>query len=200
MQRPSGTSASGRPVEAFWLQSSSGCAAGDSAVEALPGACHELIERVRLFDATTDLGVPTVIAVLTAPDGISAQPAVGAACAVTIDAAACKAIRELSIIRAFVWSQAADGYWPEIPATAFAHLHGVAGDGNPPIDLRGAGWDGNPPIDLRGVGGEAKPSVDLPDAPAEHRLARIVEILAAEGGTSPPSISRRWSSPGPACA
>jgi ribosomal protein S12 methylthiotransferase accessory factor len=52
---------------------------------------------------------------------------------------------------------------------AFAHLRGVGGEGDPPADLRG-------------VGGERDPPADLPAGPAEHRLARIVEILAAEGG------------------
>jgi ribosomal protein S12 methylthiotransferase accessory factor len=110
-------------VERFWLQSSSGCAAGRSEEEALLGACFELIERdavaiawlrrlrlrrlysvelewllrlqggaddpdwgwdtvlgtlesdedgadIALFDATTDLGVPTALAVLLSPGRI----------------------------------------------------------------------------------------------------------------------------------
>jgi ribosomal protein S12 methylthiotransferase accessory factor len=133
------------PVESFCLQSSSGCAIGESEEDALLGACRELVERdavaiawlhrlplprievedgppatawetvrralakdddrqrISLFDATTDLGIPTVLAVALPPHHRDVMPAVGAACADSLAAAAARALRELSIVRGFTW-------------------------------------------------------------------------------------------------
>jgi ribosomal protein S12 methylthiotransferase accessory factor len=163
------------PTERFWLQSSSGCAAGTTEEEALLGACFELIERdaiaiawlrrlplrqlypaelaalarrqggtadpdwgwdtvlgtlqsdqdgadIALFDATSDLGVPTALAVLLPPAGSDLPPAVGAGCADIASRAALKAVREVTVVRACLWSACRSDPPAQVPEEAFDHL------------------------------------------------------------------------------
>ncbi len=203
-----------QPGERFWLQTSSGCAAGDTPERALLGACFELIERdavaiawlqrlalrridpadpawrprwppsgvdggwgwntvsstfatdedragIALFDATSDLGVPTVLSVLMPPVGSGLPPAVGAGCSDSGSQAALKALRELTVVRACMWGDPVPGapVHPEVPDIAFRHLFSPAADG-------AAGH-------ATGVAGEFIGTV-------AQRLARLVRILARE--------------------
>ena len=168
--------------ERFWLQTSSGCAAGETQEQALLAACFELIERdavaiawlqrlalrridpadpawrprrldtgwgwstvsrtfdadedrggIALFDATSDLGVPTVLAVLRPPAGSGLPPAVGAGCSDSGSQAALKALRELTVVRACMWGDPVPGApsHPEVPDVAFAHLFSPAATAAP---------------------------------------------------------------------
>ncbi|HYB30713.1 MAG TPA: YcaO-like family protein [Solirubrobacteraceae bacterium] len=163
------------PVEHFWLQSSSGCAAATSEEAALLGACFELIERdavaiawlrrlplrrahpleleslrcrqgaaddpdwgwdtvlrtlesdkdgtdIAVFDATSDLGVPTALAVLLPPAGSGLPPAVGAGCSDVSSRAALKAVREVTVVRACLWSDSRSDPPAQVPEEAFHHL------------------------------------------------------------------------------
>ena len=212
------------PMERFWLQTSSGCAAGGTQEEALLAACLELIERdavaiswlqrlaltrvdptdlawrsreqsrgvdtdevwgkvistllsdedrdrIALFDATSDLGVPTVLSVLTPPAGSGLPPAVGAACSDSRSHAVLKALRELTVVRACVWRDPLPGdpAYPQIPDEAFAHLFASEAGGNAThrtaAVAHGAGRTG---VDGEFIGTVAQ------------RLARIVMILARQ--------------------
>jgi ribosomal protein S12 methylthiotransferase accessory factor YcaO len=55
--------------------------------------------RIALFDATLDLGVPTVLAILLPPPGSGLPPAVGAGCCDLASRAALKAVREPPVRR-----------------------------------------------------------------------------------------------------
>lgn len=208
------------PVEHFWLQSSSGCAAATSDEEALLGACFELIERdavaiawlrrlplrrlypkelesllrrhggaddpdwgwdtvlgtlesdedgsdIAVFDATSDLGVPTVLAVLLPPARSGLPPAVGAGCADIASRAALKAVREVAVVRACLWSDSRSDPPAQVPEEAFHHLF-------PDPSRRGqssrAASVGTGALDPRGN----------PSTPINLRLARVVSILAEE--------------------
>jgi ribosomal protein S12 methylthiotransferase accessory factor len=84
-------------------------------------ALDEDRERIRLFDATSDLGVPVVLAVLTRGRG---TPTVGAGCARSLSAAALKALGDLTICRAVVEPGGRQDERDETPRAAFAHLLG----------------------------------------------------------------------------
>ena len=199
-------------AEGFWLQTSSGCAAGETLERALLAACFELIERdavaiawlqrlalpridlddsayraarggrpcdrgsgwgavrsvlqadedgrrIELFDATLDLGVPTVLAVLRPPPGLGVPPAVGAACSDSGSHAALKALREVTVVRACVWGGRGVGApeLPLVPDEAFGHLR------DPDTAAAGGG----------GVRGEFIGTVG-------QRLARVVARLARQ--------------------
>jgi len=175
-------------AERFWLQTSSGCAAGTSLEQALLGACLEVVERdavaiawlqrlplprlplptgwtedvddsrIALFDATSDLGLPTALAVLLAPPGSGLPPAVGAGCAEALGTAAGKALRELTVVRACLWSEADSATPPaDVPAEAFDHLLAAPGPVAPPC------------------------AVPAP-TPVQARLMDVVGRLAAEAG------------------
>jgi ribosomal protein S12 methylthiotransferase accessory factor len=109
-------------------------------------------ERIMLFDATSDLEVPVVQAVLLPGDGLPLPAAVSAGCAATLHGAALKALRELSIIRAVLWGNPGDRRLT--PRCAFAHL-----------------LDEHRP---------AAPS--RRHSPAARELTSTVEILAREAG------------------
>jgi len=188
------------PVESFWLQSSSGCAAGESEAAALLAACLELVERdacaiawlqrlrlprlkpaaegsgraagplerrlagdrdrerITLFDATTDLGIPTVLAVLVPAPDAPPFPAFGAASALSLERAAERALRELSIFRACLWPHV--GAHRPLPAAAFAHLFEPPGRPAPLAPVRRR----------------------LDRGSLERQLATVVELLVAECG------------------
>lgn len=208
------------PVERFWLQSSSGCAAAESEEEALLGACYELIERdaialawlrrlplrrlhppeldsllrgqgragdfdwgwdtvvdtlesdadgadIALFDATTDLAVPTALAVLLPHAGSDLPPAVGAGCADIASRAALKAVREVTVVRACLWSDSRSDPPAQVPREAFDHLFS-----DRPARVQGA----RAPNDGSGL---LEPPANL-SASIDQRLARVVSILAGE--------------------
>jgi len=211
--------------ERFWLQTSSGCAAGETEPAALLAACFELIERdgvgiawlqrlalrrllpaepawgsywpncesdtgwgwgdvlstlrldqdrerIALFDATSDLGVPTVLAVLPAPPGSGHPTAVGAGCSDSGARAALKALRELTVVRACTWGDGAgDRAHPHVPDEAFAHLDLSAPA--PGSERPAGGVNPGPPATRRQ--GDFIGTVS-------QRLRRIVGILAREAG------------------
>lgn len=113
--------------------------------------------RLSLFDATSDLGVPTALAVLLPPPGSALPPAVGAACSDVASHAALKALRELTVVRACLWGGPGSPTPPAVvPDMAFDHLLGAA-----------------PAL--------AAPARDRPAcAPIAERLARIVATLAGD--------------------
>ncbi len=166
-----------QPGERFWLQTSSGLAAGETEEKALLSACFELIERdavaigwlqrlalpridpadpawhargpqsdihdgwgwsavhstwradadrerIALFDATSDLGTPTALAVLPPAPGSTRPTLVGAGCSDSGSQAALKALRELTVVRAYTAGERPAGApaHPHVPPEAFAHL------------------------------------------------------------------------------
>jgi ribosomal protein S12 methylthiotransferase accessory factor len=128
-------------------------------------------DRIALFDATSDLGVPTVLSVLTPPAGSGLPPAVGAACSDSRSHAVLKALRELTVVRACVWRDPVPGdpAYPQIPDEAFAHLFGSEAAGNPTHRTAAVAHGPRP----TGVDG------DFIGTTAQ-RLARIVTILARQ--------------------
>jgi ribosomal protein S12 methylthiotransferase accessory factor len=209
------------PVERFWLQSSSGCAAAGSQEEALLSACFELIERdavsiswlqrlslsrldpadppawsraqvsggdpdwgwdtvaltlesdvdrgkIALFDATSDLGMPTAMAVLVPPAGTGRPPAVGAGCCDIASRAALKALREVTVVRACLWNDTATGVPAEVPDEAFTHLFD---------DRHERGDPSLAPTRAPHLGADGRPAGTV-----AQRLARVVTMLAEECG------------------
>jgi ribosomal protein S12 methylthiotransferase accessory factor len=208
------------PVEHFWLQSSSGCAAATGEEEALLGACFELIERdavaiawlrrlplrrahpvdleslqcrqgnaddpdwgwdtvlgtlesdedgadIALFDATSDLGVPTALAVLLPPARSGLPPAVGAGCSDIASRAALKAVREVAVVRACLWSDSRSDPPAHVPEEAFHHL--FPGPASRSQNSRPASA-GPGLLDPRGN----------PSTSTNLRLERVVSMLAEE--------------------
>jgi ribosomal protein S12 methylthiotransferase accessory factor len=128
-------------------------------------------DRIALFDATSDLGVPTVLSLLTPPDGSGLPPAVGAACSDSESHAVLKALRELTVVRACVWRDPLPGdpAYPQIPDEAFGHLFGSE-SASKALHRTVAVAHGAP---RTGVDGKFLGTV-------AQRLARIVMILARQ--------------------
>jgi ribosomal protein S12 methylthiotransferase accessory factor len=124
--------------------------------------------KIALFDATSDFGVPTALAVLVPPAGTGRPPAVGAGCSDIASRAALKALRELTVVRACRWNGTAAGMPPDVPDDAFSHL----------FDDRHERDDASPaPTGVPHLSADGRPAGTV-----AQRLARVVTMLAEECG------------------
>ena len=124
--------------------------------------------KIALFDATSDFGVPTALAVLVPPAGTGRPPAVGAGCCDIASRAALKALREVTVVRACLWNDTATGVPAEVPDQAFTHL-----------------FDDRHERDDASLAPNRAPHLSADGRPAgtvAQRLARVVTMLAEECG------------------
>jgi ribosomal protein S12 methylthiotransferase accessory factor len=146
-------------------------------------ALDEDRERIRLFDATSDLGVPVVLAILTRGRG---TPTVGAGCARSLSAAALNALRELTICRAVVEPGERQDERGETPRAAFAHLLGhQLGAHRGQRGHRGdrghqGQWGDRGQRGQRARPGSARSRASGPSSEVARELAATIAVLAAE--------------------
>jgi ribosomal protein S12 methylthiotransferase accessory factor len=126
--------------------------------------------RIALFDATLDLGVPTVLAILLPPPGSGLPPAVGAGCCDLASRAALKAVRELAVVRACLWRDDSAGPPAEVPDRAFDHLFDARDHRDAACPAAVSAFAPRPSLDGR------------PSGTVAHSLARVTTILAEDSG------------------